>query len=144
MAINSFRGQHAYLSNFYAFENPIYDDFRLDYLTVENAYQAHKTVDRRDRLRLRHLPPSKAKIEGRNLSIRSDWRHIKIPVMLNFVTQKFLYNVDLQRRLLGTVGHELIEGNHHGDMLWGTVNGVGENYLGKILMAVRKSFVGVL
>lgn len=141
MAINSFRGQHEFLSNFYVFEYPISDDMRLDYITVENAYQAHKTVDRRERMRLRHLPPNKAKIEGHKLALRSDWDDIKIAVMLNFVMQKFLYNPELRRKLHATFGHDLSEGNHHNDRFWGRVNDVGENHLGKILMVVRKSFV---
>ena len=32
----------------------------------------------------------------------------------------------------------LEEGNNWGDKVWGTVNGEGENNLGKILMRVRK------
>lgn len=38
-------------------------------------------------------------------------------------------------------GH-LEEGNTHGDKVWGTVNGVGENRLGKILMRLREEFRG--
>lgn len=140
MAITSFRGQHEFLSNFYVFENPIYDEFRLDYLTVENAYQAHKTTDKRERMRIRHLPPGKAKTEGRKLGIRDDWEEIKVVVMLGFLTQKFLYNPDLRRKLLATKGNDLIEGNNWHDYFWGVCAGRGDNHLGKLLMGLRKTF----
>lgn len=140
MAIELFKGKYEFLSNFYVIEVPIYDDMRLDYLTVENAYQAHKTQDRKERLRIRHLPPGKAKVAGRNLPLRADWEEIKLVVMLNFLTQKFLYNPSLRHQLLATGTQDLIEGNHWGDKEWGVCNGVGNNYLGRLLMAVRKTF----
>jgi predicted NAD-dependent protein-ADP-ribosyltransferase YbiA (DUF1768 family) len=39
--------------------------------------------------------------------------------------------------LLASGGATLEEGNPWGDRLWGVVDGVGENRLGKILMKVR-------
>jgi ribA/ribD-fused uncharacterized protein len=138
MAIDLFKGKYEFLSNFYVFQEPIHDDMRLTYLTVENAYQAHKTLDRDERLRIRRLPPNKAKIEGQKIALRSDWEEIKRLVMLNFVTQKFLYNAELRQRLIATRGQDLIEGNYWHDYYWGVCAGRGENHLGKILMGVRK------
>lgn len=37
-----------------------------------------------------------------------------------------------------TIDEHLEEGNTWGDTTWGTVNGIGENRLGRILMKVRK------
>ena len=44
---------------------------------------------------------------------------------------------DLKEKLLATGDEHLEEGNTWGDTTWGTVNGIGENRLGKILMKVR-------
>lgn len=58
--------------------------------------------------------------------------------MEEVVRAKFSQNPDLARRLVDTCPRELAEGNHWGDTYWGTVNGQGENHLGKILMKVRE------
>lgn len=43
----------------------------------------------------------------------------------------------LSEMLEATGDAELIEGNHWGDTFWGVCNGVGQNNLGKLLMAIR-------
>jgi predicted NAD-dependent protein-ADP-ribosyltransferase YbiA (DUF1768 family) len=45
----------------------------------------------------------------------------------------------LRTLLLATNGHELVEGNKHGDTFWGVdlCTNVGDNHLGKLLMQVR-------
>lgn len=58
--------------------------------------------------------------------------------MYEIVKAKFLQNKEIKEKLLLTGNEELIEGNTWGDRIWGTVNGVGENRLGKILMQVRE------
>lgn len=57
--------------------------------------------------------------------------------MLTLIRQKF-QRFDLQEKLLATGNAYLEEGNTWGDRIWGTVNGEGENRLGKILMQVRQ------
>ena len=47
-------------------------------------------------------------------------------------------NETLKTNLLKTGDAMLIEGNTWGDRIWGQVNGVGENNLGKILMRIRE------
>lgn len=69
--------------------------------------------------------------------MRSDWEDVKFDVMYDIVKAKFTQNEDLKRKLLDTEGYYLEEGNNWGDKIWGVVNGVGENHLGKILMRVR-------
>ena len=44
----------------------------------------------------------------------------------------------LATMLLNTGDAYLEEGNNHGDRIWGTVKGVGNNSLGKLLMEIRK------
>lgn len=58
--------------------------------------------------------------------------------MKGLLKEKFLQNEDLKVKLLSTDNEELIEGNNWGDKVWGKVNGVGENRLGKILMQIRE------
>ena len=58
--------------------------------------------------------------------------------MREIVFEKFKQNPHLTKKLLDTGDVYLEEGNNWGDRIWGTVNGVGRNELGKILMEVRK------
>ena len=57
--------------------------------------------------------------------------------MKDIVLAKFTQNQFLKEKLLATGDAYLIEGNTWGDRVWGQVNGVGQNRLGKILMEVR-------
>lgn len=81
-----------------------------------------------------------AKRAGQRLALRPDWEQIKQAVMLNLQRQKYSYP-ELRTLLLATGNLELIEGNTWGDTYWGVCNGVGDNWLGKILMQVRAECV---
>lgn len=48
-----------------------------------------------------------------------------------------MQHYDLAQKLIATGNAYLEEGNQWGDKFWGTVNGNGENMLGKILMKER-------
>ena len=135
MVIDSFKGKYFFLSNFY--ESPvIYDG--ITYLNNEAAFQAQKTLNKKQRLKFAMLNPSRAKEMGRSISLRPDWEEIKINVMYEICKAKFTQNENLKRSLLNTGNAELIEGNNWGDKIWGQVNGIGENNLGKILMRIRE------
>lgn len=135
MVIDSFKGKYFFLSNF--FEAPvIYDG--ITYLNNEAAFQAQKTLNKEQRLDFAMLNPSQAKKKGRSISLRPDWEEIKINVMYEICKAKFTQNENLKRSLLNTGNTELIEGNNWGDKIWGQVNGIGENNLGKILMKIRE------
>jgi predicted NAD-dependent protein-ADP-ribosyltransferase YbiA (DUF1768 family) len=57
--------------------------------------------------------------------------------MYDLLKKKFISGSELAERLLAT-GHAILEeGKWWGDQYWGTVLGVGENWLGKLLMMVR-------
>ena len=58
--------------------------------------------------------------------------------MREIVEAKFEQNPQLREMLLATGDAYLEEGNTWGDRTWGTVNGVGANNLGRILMDVRE------
>ena len=141
--INCFDGKYAFLSNFY--ESPC--DFEgILYTTVEHAFQAAKTLDRNERLKIAVAEtPGKAKRMGRSVTLRPDWEEIKIDVMRQCLHSKFK-DPDLVFALLDTGDEELVEGNTWHDNCWGNctceqcVNKPGENKLGKLLMEIRKEF----
>lgn len=135
--INKFVGAFAFLSNFY--DSPLaYGLASLRYTTVEHAFQAAKTDDLFERMKIRDAEtPGKAKRLGQKVRLRPDWEEVKIPIMFELVLQKFTVHDHLRKLLEATHPHELIERNYWGDTFWGVCNGVGENNLGKILMKVR-------
>lgn len=135
--INSFKGEYFFLSNFYKAPVNVYG---LPYTNNEAAFQSMKTTDMEKRREFVLLDPSSAKANGRRIKLRGDWEQIKFNVMYNICLAKFLENPDLKENLLDTGDEYLEEGNTCGDKIWGTVNGEGENNLGKILMEVR-SFI---
>lgn len=132
--INSFTGKYAFLSNFY--EKPVEYNGLL-YGSSEAAYQAQKTMDMDFRSRFGGMNPRLAKIHGRKIPLRDDWEQVKDTIMYEICLEKFKQNPDLRQALLATKDAHLEEGNRWGDREWGTVNGIGKNKLGKILMRVR-------
>jgi ribA/ribD-fused uncharacterized protein len=135
MAITSFRGPDHFLSNFYPCFITVEDEV---YPTVENAYQASKTLDEPTRRDFIYLTPMDAKRYGKEITIRADWECIKLDVMEGLLKQKFKVGSDLAQKLMNTGEEELVEGNHWHDTYWGQCPlGNGENHLGKLLMKVR-------
>ncbi len=132
--IDTFDGPHRFLSNFWPC-SIVYDG--VEYPSVEHAYQAAKTTDIEKRLAISKLATAAAaKKAGRNVALREDWEQVKLAVMTELVSLKFIYP-DLLQQLLDTDNAELIEGNWWGDTYWGVCDGKGENHLGKILMKIR-------
>ena len=131
--INSFRGEYAFLSNFY--EVPVTWE-GLTYKNSEAAFQAAKTLA--DRTPFTTMTPREAKKAGRKVKLRDDWEQIKYNILYEVCYSKFTQNPELKEKLLATGNQWLEEGNTWGDRIWGTVNGVGQNMLGKILMLVRE------
>lgn len=133
--INDFRGKYFFLSNFY--EAPVTWD-GITYKNNEAAFQSAKVLDKGLRKEFATLDPSSAKKKGRHVQLRDNWDKIKYDIMYDICYAKFTQNEELKSRLLATGTHLLEEGNTWGDKIWGTVDGEGENHLGKILMRVRK------
>ena len=134
--IDNFDGEFAFLSNFFP---SVIKYEGITYPTVEHAFQAAKSFDPTDRLLIACAEtPGKAKKMGRNVNLRADWDEVKYNVMFELVLQKFKYNPVLALKLLDTGDATLIEGNWWGDKIWGVCNGEGTNWLGQILMDVRK------
>lgn len=135
MNIESFTGDHRFLSNFW----PVV--VKLDggeYRSVEHAYQAAKTLDLKNRRKIRNLPTAAgAKQLGKKIKIRPYWDIIKVDVMLGLLRQKFAKGSPLADKLLATDQSHLEEENYWGDTYWGVCKGVGKNKLGRLLMFVR-------
>lgn len=139
MSISQFSGEFRFLSNFspsmIVYEGVIYP-------TVEHAYQAAKSLNYDERRRIAGLStPGKAKAAGQKVFLRPDWEDVKIDIMRRLVWIKFQIP-ELGEMLLATGDKELIEGNWWHDGCYGVCNcerckGVGENWLGRILMEVR-------
>lgn len=133
--IDKFRGKYWFLSNFY--ESPIEDE-NITYPTVEHYFQAQKTLNREEKLKIaKASKPAKAKKMGRQVNLRKDWENIKLQVMEKALRLKF-QNPELRKKLIATGYEELVEGNPWGDRYWGVCNGSGKNKLGKLLMKIRK------
>jgi len=115
----------------------------IDFPSLEHAYQASKTLNRKDQKWIASLELAKeAKRAGRKVKMRSDWEQIKIPTMRALLRIKFSDNADLREALLMTHPAYLEETNYWGDTFWGVCNGEGENHLGKLLMEVRDEIKG--
>lgn len=137
--IERFEGPYSFLSNFHPC-HIIYEGITFN--TVENAFQAAKSTDKRKMSDFVALTPGIAKQLGRQISLRPDWETVKDGIMLNLVKQKFLLpeNERLRHKLLETGNTELVEGNWWHDYYWGVdaTTGKGRNKLGRILMQVRE------
>jgi len=141
--IDNFRGEFAFLSNFFV---------EKDGHTVEHKFQACKTEDQEWQVKIwRANSPAEAKKLGRKAPLRKNWDQIKVFVMGDFLKQKFS-DPDLKAKLLATGDALLVEGNSWHDQFWGdcycntnpgrfgsreTCKQEGQNVLGRLLMKIR-------
>lgn len=136
MKINHFRGEYAFLSNFW--EVPVtYKG--MTYGSNEAAFQAQKCITEEEKMEFTQLRPSASKKLGRRVKLRPDWEEVKVGLMEEIVRAKFTQNEELKALLLATGEAYLEEGNTWHDTCWGVdaKTGEGQNHLGKILMKVR-------
>lgn len=148
MAIKQFKGQYAYLSNFYS--SPIIYQ-GLTYPTVEHAYQAAKTNDPHTKIKIaQKQTPAQAKRAGGSRGIIQDFNHTqwetrKDQIMLDLIRIKFKHT-QLAQLLLDTQDQQLEEGNTWNDTYWGLniKTGKGKNMLGQILMQVRQEIKNII
>lgn len=163
--IERFKGEYFFLSNFY--ETPVFfeglqyrnseaafqgakclalesdvDHFlikhHLDPALVDRVLRSKikDVLTMQLRMPFIRLSAAEAKKQGRHVPLRNDWEDQKEWIMLQIVRSKF-EDPTLAQKLLDTGKAELIEGNTWNDTFWGSVNGEGENRLGKILEQVR-------
>lgn len=129
---------YGFLSNFY--HSPINIDGQI-WPTSEHYYQAQKFVDPEI---YSQIQQSKTPARAFELSRehkeqeRGDWFDIRLDVMRFIVAEKFSQNPLLTFKLIET-GEATLTEHSHKDAFWGDgEDGLGNNHLGKILMAVRQ------
>lgn len=150
--ITSFAGRYEFLSNFHP--SPVRILIGAEWAkcaTVEHAYQASKTLNKRWRTKIVECPtPGAAKRMGNKIERVVYWDDVKTIIMLELLRQKFS-RAKFRHKLLATGSRSLIEGNHWHDNFWGVCscdrrdsefgaldgcNG-GQNWLGRLLERVR-------
>ena len=134
--IDQFRDKYFFLSNFAP--SPItYQD--ISYLNAEAAFQAQKCLSEEEKIDFTNLSADEAKKLGKKVTLREDWKEVRISVMEEIVREKFLQNPSYANALAETGTLDLKEGNHWNDTFWGvgSQSGEGENHLGRILMKIR-------
>ena len=136
--IKGFFGDYRWLSNFHLCD-VYYKDVK--YSSSENAYQAAKLHNRKDRIVLESLCPAGAKKYSKTYTkdmIRVDWVDVRLDIMREILISKFTLNEDLKGLLISTGDKYLEETNNWRDIFWGVCDDIGQNNLGKILMNIRK------
>lgn len=133
-AIKGFRGEYAWLSNFYPVPHLVYG-----YPTVEHYFQAMKTTDQEERHQIRIAgTPAQAKRLGRRVHLRPGWNAMRLEIMRVGLEAKFAPETELREWLLATGDRYLEETNTWNDTYWGFSNGRGLNHLGRLLMEIRE------
>lgn len=146
-AIDLFRGENSFLSNFYEGKRGfIYKG--MSFTNSEAAYQSQKCIEREKEFA--GLKPSESKKLGRKVALRPDWNEVRNDVMYEVCKAKFTQDHELLFKLLLTGDRELVEGSFYhymcleladADKYWGMVKEndkwIGENNLGIVLMKLR-------
>jgi ribA/ribD-fused uncharacterized protein len=133
-----FRNNYAYLSNFYLC-SILYKG--INYPSVENAFQAAKCLNVSDVKLFTFLSPIKAKVAGKEVTLRPDWNNVKLTIMEDLVRIKFQQPF-LKEKLKKLIGY-IEETNNWHDNYWGAckcascINKRKLNHLGFILMKIR-------
>lgn len=138
--IHGFFGDYRWLSNF---GKASVELDGVTYSSVEIAYQAAKWSPE-DRCFFESCTSRQSVEYNRtfapNRHAPEVWDEIKLEVMRFLLEQKFdpERNPEQAVRLQATGERELVETNWWGDVYWGrTLEGVGENNLGQLLMEIR-------
>ncbi len=110
----------------------------MKFRTIENFYQAMKTLDVNERRKISEMSPYKAKVYIRKLPVRKDWKNIRLQVMRYGLKAKFAPGATWHQKLKQTKD-KIIEWNNWGDRFWGidVRTGLGDNYLGKLIMEIK-------
>lgn len=149
-----------FLSNSFLLKSAVYNKpliiDGIEYITVEHAIQAARTLSKKQRKLISQIPSSmQAKLYGVSLKKqgleRPDWPNIRANVMLKLLKLKFCperrpYLADKLHAtktcvLLNTEDYVFKPGPEvvkKYDIYWGQHDDRGENMLGKLLMKVRQ------
>ena len=132
-----FRGEYWFLSNMCECEMKVNG---MMFKSLESAFQAFKSKDVEVRRNFCELNGFESKKLGRKIKLREDWNKIKLDVMRELIKIKFKEGSLLSKKLMEVKG-EIVEDNEWNDNFWGKVNGIGENWLGKLLMERRNELL---
>lgn len=132
-----FRDEYAFLSNMYYTKIP-YEG--LIYPSVENAYQASKCINEKDKISFQTYTPVEAKRAGKKVQMKEDFNDNRIKIMQELIDIKFINNTNLAQRLT-SITEPIIEENTWNDTFWGICNGIGENNLGKCLENTKQKIM---
>ena len=138
--ITEFRGEYAFLSNFY--KSPV-SFGGLVYPCVENAFQAQKCADGEEKVKyVLQNNPVRAKMMGKKEKLPSDWETRSVGIMEALLRAKFSDPV-LAEKLAQTKDAVLVEGNRWHDNKWGRCScercrgKESRNLMGALLMKIR-------
>lgn len=136
--IKTFRNEYDFLSNMYPC-NILWQG--MVYPSLENAYQAMKCLNEKERIYFVNVKPGEAKKLGKSVLMRPDFDDIKYNLMRDLLDVKF--QGPLLQRLLETSPESIVEGNWWHDNYWGVCqcskckNKIQMNKLGELLQRKR-------
>lgn len=133
--ITEFHGEFSWLSNFFPIKIE-YDE--IVYPSVENAYQAGKLINRKDREMFINITPGQAKRLWRNYQSYNLTEEFRLNLMYQLLSIKF--NQEPFKSLLIATGDCYIqEGTNWYNPFWGKQlsTGEGKNMLGHLIMQIR-------
>lgn len=132
--IYGFFAEYRFLSNYHICT--VHHD-GLVFQSSEAAFQAAKCLDLQTRRTFCSMEPAQSKFAGKRVALRDDWDWVRDDIMLDILVDKFTRHPHLRDKLLQTGDLYLEETNDWRDIYWGVYNKIGENKLGKTLMAIR-------
>lgn len=138
----SFRGEKYYLSNMFPCTVKI--NVCGEILTMnssESVFQALRCKNHDNIYKFVGINGFEAKKLCKSLDAISDRCDASIDVMRYALKCKFTQNPNLAAKLVALEG-EIVEINEWYDTFWGVCNGVGQNWLGRLLMELRDELKG--
>lgn len=137
--ITEFRGEFSWLSNFFPIKIE-YDG--IVYPSVENAYQAGKLINRKDREMFINITPGQAKRLWRNYPTYNLTEEFRLNLMYQLLSIKFNQE-PFKSLLIATDNCNIIEKNYWGDMFFGYClkTNQGKNHLGQMIMNIREKLL---
>ena len=137
--ITEFRGEFSWLSNFF----PVQIEYEgLTYPSVENAYQAGKLINKKDREMFIDITPGKAKKLWRNYPTYNLTEEFRLNLMYQLLSIKFNQE-PFKSLLIATDNCNIIEKSYWNDMFFGYClkTNQGKNHLGQMIMNIREKLL---
>ena len=117
----------------------------VTYRTVEHYFQSQKFVDAELPTKiLQCSTPAHAKSMAwdNHIRTRPDWDSIKVGLMKYAIESKFKNHGNFLNPLMATGNREIVERTKN-DTCWGvSLEGIGDNMMGKLLMDLRATLCG--